>query len=299
MIGSLASGALAGVGLFLVVRALFPPRPPLAAVLAQVRVVPTPAPLASVEGRSGAIGRVGTAVADALAFIGVEVSSLSGDLAVMRRSVEEHMALKAVSAVAGALVVVASGAVLALGGVFLPTAVLGFGVLAAAVVGFVAPDAALRQAAARRRREFRHALAFFLDLMIVVLSGSAGPATAVRAAAEAGEGWVYDQLRRALEEGRLRRQEPWVVLGQLGVEFAVPELEELAAAVALAERQGASVRRSLAAKAMVIVEQQLAETEARAKSATVRMAGPLVLLGMGFAALFLYGAVMSVFEVIP
>jgi Flp pilus assembly protein TadB len=121
----------------------------------------------------------------------------------------------------------------------------------------------------------------------------------VRAAAEAGEGWVYDQLRRALEEGRLRRQEPWVVLGQLGVEFGVAELEELAAAVALAERQGASVRRSLAAKASVIVDQALAEAEARAKSATVRMAGPLVLLGMGFAALFLYGAVMSVFEVIP
>lgn len=299
MIGALGTGVLAGVGAVLVVRALFPPRPSLASVLAQVRVVATPAPLASVEGPSGVIGRVGAALAHALAAVGVETGSLSGDLAVMGRSLEEHMATKAVTSVVSALAVLVSAVVVALGGAALPMGVVLSLVVAAGVVGFVAPDALLRQAAAGRRREFRQALAFFLDLMIVVLSGSAGPATAVRAAAYAGEGWVYERLRRTLEEGRLRRQEPWVVLGQLGAEFGVDELEELSAAVALAERQGASVRRSLAAKAAVIVDQQLAEAEARAKSATVRMSGPLVLLGIGFAALFLYGAVMSVFSVIP
>jgi tight adherence protein C len=85
------------------------------------------------------------------------------------------------------------------------------------------------------------------------------------------------------------------VLGQLGAEVGVSELEELAAAVSLAEREGASVRQSLAAKAVSIRDHQLADVEAHASSATVRMAAPLVLLGLGFCAFILYGAINSIF----
>ena len=73
------------------------------------------------------------------------------------------------------------------------------------------------------------------------------------------------------------------------------ELDELASAVSLAEREGASVRQSLAAKAASIRDTHLAAAQAQASAATVRMAAPLVLLGLSFCAFILYGAVSSAF----
>lgn len=297
MIEVLGAGCLVGLGVFLLARGLFPPRPSLATVLARVYGPSAAAVAPAPVGGRWAL-RLGGPVADALDALGVRQAPLRSDLAVVGRSLENHMAIRLGSALALVLSAGALQLTLAVLGIRLPAAVLAVLVLAGAVGGFVVPDASVHQAAAKRRREFRHGLAFFLDLMIVVLSGGGGPATAVRLASEAGEGWVYDQIRRALAEGQIRRQEPWDTLAALGAEFDVVELEELAAAVSMAERQGASVRQSLSAKAGAIRDRQASEIEAQAKAATVRMAVPLVLLGVGFAGLLLFGAVMSLFSAV-
>lgn len=296
MTAALAAGCLAALGLFLVARGLLPPRPRLAVVLDRVygdrqepiSLAPAPGPLAR---------GVGGALSDVLEAIGLQPASLRANLAVLGRSVEDHTAVRLGSALGLGIAAAVLPIALAVIGTPLPGVVAGGVVVCAAIGGFALADGLARQEAARRRREFRLGLAFFLDLMIVVLSGGGGPATAVRLASEAGQGWVYAQLRDALMVGRIRRQEPWDVLAALGAEFDVVELEELAASVAMAERQGASVRQSLGAKAGAIRDRQAAEEEARAKAATIRMALPLVLLGIGFAALLLFGATMSLFKV--
>ncbi|MCA1702496.1 MAG: hypothetical protein LC808_04195, partial [Actinobacteria bacterium] len=91
-----------------------------------------------------------------------------------------------------------------------------------------------------------------------------------------------------------KREPQWAVLGQLGAELGIVELEELAAQVSLAEREGASVRQSLSAKGASIRDHELSDAEAKAASATVRMTAPLVLLGMAFCAFILYGAISTV-----
>jgi tight adherence protein C len=294
VIAALAAGGLIGFGVFLVLRAMFPPRPSLAAILAQVNA-PSAQPVATLApaGRWSAL--VGPPLARTLERAGVGVGELPSDLAVLGRSVEDHMGLRAAGAAAGVAVVAVAGVLFSLVGVSWSLVTMAWLAIGAGLVGFVVPDTLARRAAVERRADFRQALAFFLDLVIVVLAGGAGVGSALRQASEAGDGWAYLQIRGALARGRVRREPPWMVLGQLGAELAVSELEELAAAVSLAEREGASVRQSLAAKAASIRDHQLAEVEASASSATVRMAVPLVLLGLGFCAFILYGAVNSIF----
>ena len=294
MIAVLSAGALVGLGVFLVGRALFPPRPSLGVVLARVNGG-TPERVATVAPGSRWSARVGPPLSRTLERAGINLGELGPDLAVLGRSVEDHMALRAAGAAAGVAAVAVMGFMAALAGLSLSLLTIVWLALGASLVGFVVPDTLARRQALVRRTGFRQALAFFLDLIIVVLAGGAGVSSGVRQASEAGDGWAYTQIRGALARGRIRREPPWVVLGQLGVELGITELEELAAAVSLAEREGASVRQSLTAKAASIRDHQLADVEAAASSATVRMAAPLVLLGLGFCGFILYGAVTSVF----
>lgn len=295
MIAAMAAGGLAGLGVFLIARGLVPARPPLPLVLARVNVRPAAEAVVTVVSTGAWSARLGPPVARGLERLNVSLGDLAADLAVIGRSVDDHMALRVASSAAGvgaAAFLALAGTVVGLAPSLMATAWLAVG---GALVGFVVPDTLARRRAVERRAGFRQALAFFLDLVIVVLAGGAGVGSALSQASEAGDGWAFVQIRGALTRGRVRREPAWTVLGQLGVELGITELEELAASVSLAEQEGASVRQSLTAKAASIRDHQLADAEAKAASATVRMAAPLVLLGIAFCAFILYGAVNSVF----
>jgi len=294
VIAVLGAGGLVGLGAFLVGRALFPPKPSLAVVLARVNGASTHTVTTLAPSRPWA-SRVGPPVSAALERLNIGLGELESDLAVLGRGVDDHMAVRAAGATAGVGIVCALGALASAAGLA-PSLVLAvWASVGGALIGFVVPDTVVRRRAAERRQAFRQGLAFFLDLVIVTLAGGAGVGSAIRAASEAGDGWAYLQIRGALARGRVKREPPWVVLGRLGAELGITELEELAASVSLAEREGASVRQSLTAKAASIRDHQLADAEAKASAATVRMAAPLVLLGIAFCAFVLYGAVSSVF----
>ena len=303
MILALSTGAIVGLGFLLLARALFPPKPTLATVLARVNGgmgrVAAPAGWGGADGVARRPSRwshtVGPPVGRFLERLGLEVGGLEADLAVVGRPVEHHMALRAAGATAGLGAVVLVGSFLGLLGAPVTPITVGWFAVGAALIGFVLPDSAARRAAVERRRAFREALAFFLDLVSVALAGGAGVGTALRQASDAGDGWAFVQIRSALRQAQVQRQPAWAALGQLGVELGISELEELGSAVALAEGEGASVRQSLAAKGASIRDHQLADAEAHASSATVRMAAPLVLLGVSFCAFVLYGAINSVF----
>jgi tight adherence protein C len=236
VIAALSAGALIGFGVFLVGRGLFPPRPSLAVVLA--RVNGSAEPVATMAPGPGLTARVGPPLARVPERAGVGVGALRSDLAVLGRSVEDHMALRVAGAATGVGVAAALGVLAGLIGLSVSLLTMAWLAVGAALVGFVVPDALARRAAVERRAAFRQALAFFLDLVIVVLAGGAGVGSALRQASEAGDGWAYVQIRGALSSARVRREPPWVVLGRLGAEVGVSELEELAAAVSLAEREG-------------------------------------------------------------
>jgi tight adherence protein C len=297
MIVALVCGAGFGAGVWLIVRGLFPPRPSLAQALAQLRRLPEPAPVLTTDGEGGIAARVGRPAAEALTRAGASwllPAAVRRDLAVLGRSPERHLAEQVTSALVGLLFAPAITVLLLLGGAHLPLVVPLWASLLFAVAGFLAPDLGIRADANRRRRDFRHALSSFLDLVVVALAGGGGVETALADAASVGSGWAFGLLRRALDHARLARLTPWAALGRLGQELGVAELSELAASVALAGTEGAKVRASLAAKAASLRTHELADAETADQAATERMSLPVVLLFAGFLLFLGYPAVQKV-----
>jgi hypothetical protein len=74
----------------------------------------------------------------------------------------------------------------------------------------------------------------------------------------------------------------------------VPELTELAAAMALAGTEGARVRASLSARAAAMRSAATAETETDAEKASSRMSVPLLVLGLGYLLFLLWPPVVGI-----
>jgi Flp pilus assembly protein TadB len=285
VIFALVCGAGFGAGLWLTIRGLYPPRPSLAQALAQLRRIPEPAPVLTPESDGALAARLGRPAAEAITRAGAGwllPATVRRDLTVLGRSPERHLAEQVTLGLVGLLFAPVITALLLFGGAHLPLVVPLWASLLFAVAGFLAPDLGIRADANRRRRDFRHALSSFLDLVVVTLAGGGGVETALADAASVGSGWAFALLRRALDHARLARQTPWAALGRLGQELGITELSELAASVALAGTEGAKVRASLAAKAASLRTHELAEAETSDQAATERMSLPVVLLFAGF-----------------
>ncbi|WP_216211062.1 type II secretion system F family protein [Amycolatopsis aidingensis] len=293
MIPALVFGAGAGVGLWLLLTWVLPPRPALSDRLAGVS---TRAPAAPILGTADAawVRTWGRLFVPGLRMLGLPGAKIEADLRVTGRGTDTHLASKALLAVAGLLAPWLLQALLALAGLSLGAqAPLGAG-LALAVLGFLAPDLDVRAKATRLRREFREALSAFLDLVWITLAGGAGVEAALGDAATVGQGPAFDKIRRALHAAQLTRTTPWNTLRQLGEELDITELSELAASISLAGTEGARVRASLAAKAHALRIHQLADAETDAQAATERMALPVTLLFLGFLGFIAYPAVIQV-----
>ena len=285
MITALVLGAGTGLGAWLVVRGLFPPRPSLADALAQLRRLPEAPAVLVPASEGGVAARVGRPVAELLGHLGagwLVPGRIRQDLAILDRSPERHLAEKVTLCLVGLLLAPTFAALLALGGAHLSLALPLWAALVLAAVGFVVPDLGIHADANRRRRDFRHALSSFLDLVVVALAGGGGVESALADAAGVGAGWPFAYLRRALDQSRLAREAPWTGFGRLGEQLGIGELSELAASVALAGTEGAKVRASLAAKATSLRTHQLAEAETADQAASERMSLPVVVLFAGF-----------------
>lgn len=162
--------------------------------------------------------------------------------------------------------------------------------------GFFLPDSQMRAKAKSRRQDFLHAFSSYLDLVNVLLAGGAGTETALIAAAEAGDGWSFTEIRGALTRARSSRRSPWVELATLGTTYNIAEISEVAGSVQLAGEHGARIRLSLSARAESLRNRHMGEIEAEAQSATERMGIPMVLLFIAFIALIGYPAVNLVLK---
>jgi Flp pilus assembly protein TadB len=289
---ALLLGALAGLGLTALAAGLIARRIPLRQALNAVIAVPA-APLVPAEA-GGWAARFGQPAAGLLAGLGLPGRALRRDLALLGRPPARQLAEQATAAIIGILLFPALAGLLALGGLRLPWQLPAVGALLLGAGGFLLPALSARQEAAARRAAARHALAAFLDLVVLSIAAGAGVEAALTYAGATGRGWAFGQIRGALEAARLARRPPWDTLGQLGRELTLPELTELAASITLAGTEGAKVRASLAAKAVALRNRQLADAETTAQSATERMSLPLVLLFAGFLLLIGYPAVVHV-----
>jgi len=162
------------------------------------------------------------------------------------------------------------------------------------LAGFVWPDLGLSEQIERRRRDFRHSLSAYLDLVTIILAGGGGLETALQTAADLGDGWAFAEIRAVLRKARLTNRTPWKVFDELGEELGVTELRELAASAHLAGDQGARIRASLAAKADSMRATQTAVIEAQAETATEKMLLPVVALVVGMILFIGFGVVQAI-----
>lgn len=293
MISALLWGAGLGVGLWALVVYVFPPRPPLRALVDRLHATPVPPPILTADSDGWAL-RVGRPFIKPLAALGLPNRKLRNDLAVTGKSIEHHLAEKATLALTGLLLPILMHLLLVVADVGLGWEVPAVASLLFALGGFLLPDISVRQEAERRRSTFRHALSAYLNLIRVLLAGGAGVDGALSDAVNIGKGWAFQQLRRALVTAKLTRTTPWATLGQLGTELDVHQLSELAASVSLAGTEGARVRASLAAKAAALRTRELTDAEGEAQAATERMSLPVVMLFGGFLIFIGFPALASV-----
>lgn len=290
MITALILGTGLGIGLWMLVAWAVPARPPLRLVLARLNDVPAPL----TADPPGLVGKLGAPAVELLRALGLPGDRLRRDLAVLSCSINAHLAEKAVFAGLGFLLAMLVQLVLVTVGTNPGLAFPITAGLVLAVIGFVLPDARVRARAGRLRAEVRHALSSFLDLVWISLAGGAGVDSALVDSAAVGQGWVFDQIRRALDTAKLTRTTPWSALRQLGRELDISELAELAASISLAGTEGAKVRASLAAKAAALRAHQISDAEAEAQSATERMTLPVMALLLGFLAFIAFPALIQV-----
>ncbi len=172
------------------------------------------------------------------------------------------------------------------------------GVTGSAVAFGTSPSRRLRKSAELRRLDMESALAGYLDLVNVLLAGGAGMETALLAAAEAGDGWCFELFRVALTRARQSRLSFWNQFRELGDDFGVASLVEVAQSVQLAGEHGSRVRTSLVAKASALRARQMATIEYSAQQSTEKMGIPMVMLFIGFILLVGYPAFASTIGVL-
>jgi tight adherence protein C len=301
MMPVLISGAVIGLGVFLFVVALIPRRLSLARQIAafdaDVRSASRARP-PRVDGRESQIGRrIGAGIARFCAEQGWEFAPLRANLSLVGKSFESYLATKLLLAIFGLLVGPLLLTVLSLGGIQLPFAVPLWAGLALAAVFFFLPDLELKQKVDKRRRDFRHAIGAFLDLVAMNLAGGRGVPEALMSASEIGSGWAMWRIRDALTNARIIGQTPWQALGELGEEVRIDELRDLSAALSLVAEDGAKVRESLATRAASLRRRELAELQGQAGERSQSMLVAQMLLAVAFLVFLVYPAVRTLLGV--
>jgi len=164
------------------------------------------------------------------------------------------------------------------------------GLVGAPLVVWMMTISKLQATATKLQRDMDLSVAVFLDLINVLLAGGAGVETAMIAAAGAGDGWGFEQLRTAMARAQSSRRSYWDALRETGQAFGIESLEEVANSVQLAGEHGARIRQSLSSKAASLRIRNLARIEHEAEQRTERMGIPVVFLFIGFILLVGYPA---------
>jgi len=294
---ALLIGALTGLALFLAIFALIPRRVSLSGRIAAFdasRAAPLRARSASDTGESEETAltrRLGTALERFCAEQGWQFPSLRASLRLTGKSFEAFLGTKVLLGIFGFVFPVFLLTGLKLLGVHLSIIIPVWVGLVFAAVFFFLPDLELRSEVSKRRRDFRHAIGAFLDLVAMNLSGGRGVPEALMAASEIGEGWAFYRIRDALTNARLTGQTPWQALGLLGEDVQVDELRDLAGALSLVAEDGAKVRESLTARAVSLRRRELADLEGQAAERSQSMLVAQMVMAGAFLVFLMYPAV--------
>lgn len=306
MITAILAGAIAGCGLFLLGFAMMPRRPSLAR---QIAALDAPYPVsrrsssafwagqtpygeaAGDEEMSEFSRRIGISLAKFCAEHGWEFPSLRSSLLLAGKSFENYLVTKVLLGVFGLLITPIFFYLLSMFGMHMPIFIPAWLSLTVAVVFFFLPDLEIKQKADQRRRDFRHAVGAFLDLVAMSLAGGRGVPEALMGASEIGSGWAMGLIKDTLANARITGRTPWQALGKLGEEIKIDELRDLSAALSLVAEDGAKVRESLTARAATLRRREIAELQGQAGERSQSMLVAQMIMCAGFMVFLIYPAI--------
>ena len=297
----LLGGALSGAGVLMLVLILAPPAIQPAAALAELDSQRDERRLRQEARRLNPRERALPDWLDALGYraaallrrTGIDLGALTSDLSVLGRSLERHLVASLLLGLLGfgaPLLITALGALAGRPMGSLP--LLACLVLGAAMAAL--PTARLRSRAAQARRDFRHVVGSFLDLVSMSLSAGRGVPEALDAASALSDDPAMARIRDALAAARLRGETPWAAMGRLGETLRIDELRDLSAALALVAEDGAKIRESLSARATSMRRRELADAEGRAGENSESMLVAQLVIAIGFIVFLVYPALSGI-----
>lgn len=292
-------GALVGLGVFALIRALMPGSRSAVSTVAQVDALraagPVNGPVAPAP--TDFKGRLGQRIAAFYFQQGWELRSLRADLAVLDRSWETFLATKIMLGAAGLVFGPFLFAIAWQVGLGSSPIIPVWMALLCGGVFFLLPDLEVRRDAAEKRKDLRRVIGAYLDLVSMNLAGGRGLPEALMAAAEISDGWALMRIRNCLADARITGTSQWIALGRLGEDLGVEELQDLSVTLGLVADDGAKIRESLASRAETMRHRELSEIEGTAGEQSQSMLVAQLLLCAGFLVFLIFPAAMRVFQV--
>jgi Flp pilus assembly protein TadB len=275
----LALGALSGLGATLAVAGLVPAHPDMRAVVTGSTASHQPG--TSQGWQAHLLVHLERMAASSL------VRTPHQRLALARISPARYAAYKIGGLVAGAAAPMLMSAALLLVGAPVPLVVPAGFAVACAAIGFLVPDALIRQRADRAKAQVREAVTAYLTLAALSLRSGLGLDAALMEAARVADTWIWRTIHQALDHAVLARQPAWEGLRGLSRQLDVPELVDIAD-IATTGSEGTAVADALMARARALRHQILAEQRSQANETNERLVVPIALMGLTFLAMLFF-----------
>jgi hypothetical protein len=289
-------GALAGLGLFLIIRGFVPSRPALGAALDQLSGEAT-------GDRSGAVSVFGPGASRLGVPGGADLADSPlvkflkpplPELRLIGQAVDRYVLEKIGFTLFGLIFPAILSALLSLLGYHITWVVPTIVSLGLAFGMYFLVDVNIKQKANNAREEFRRAVATYLTLVGLVRYAGAGAVESMESAARIGDGWVFDRIRGALEDARYANEAPWARMRQVAVEIGVPDLGDVGDIMSLVGDQGAQVYQTLLARSASLRVALRTKEQQRAATATTLLYIPTSMLLMVFLVLIGYPALSRI-----
>ena len=286
-------GAVAGVGLLLVVVGLTPRR---------VRVPPPPAvvPASAATEDSGEAGAVQDVTRRAARRIEKDLqskSALGQDARMVGRSLEAHAVHKMVGLVLGAAVLAAFGVFAnTLFGLDLPLPIIVAAAGAGALGGWLLPDSILKTEADKERMLFKQVTESWLELVAQLVTAGADTFGALVTAASYSHQPGFVVIRDALRVSAASGEAPWTGLRRMADERRLRFLDPFCSALELAGTTGAGSRQAILSQVEAARSKAMLEADAAAASSGEKMGAPLALIGGAFMILMGYPPLAGILD---
>lgn len=305
-------GAIAGLGLWLVVREFVPSHPQLRAAISNLApdnlTLEAPAPAlpgrrdtqvgAWIDRHCSALPGFRPPLKDLDILSSAEpaeelLTPQGADRARMSRTVQAHYASKAKWALIGFVAPLAYSTLLSLGGRGIGFQLPAFASLVLAAVCWILPDQRVHAKAVEYREAAGRACVTYMQLVAIARYSGLAAESALFAAAEVSDDWIFRRIREELNRAQWAGTAPWEGLRHLSRRIEIPALMQVADIMALASEAGASVATQLIARAESLDDAILAEDDKAAAKASTTMVVPLVMTVFVFLLTMLYAVAMS------